>query len=794
MGFKSKEEMFGDGGGFGPQVAISFVEPPGYDTGNRGIAFGEQLTAAIANRPHYALALNDEDLNTRLAAFEAGGLDGAYDNGAVGPAGGGREVAKTDGAIQTNSVVSSATTGDAAGDLSHFRANAVGDTAAGSIGFEFAGKRTAANGQSGNDPIAGFMDRKVLAKSGGQTQLAYTQAATLNPSGSASTTVRLTTGQFHVAGDTDLLMKGVDLVQISGSASDDGFYYYSNSGTLNTEAILTAIDGTNPSLAASSPCTVTVWRTQFATYGAHSIRVAGTEEILMTPLHSGGSGTVLHVKSGSQGPGTNTGASVSLKFSAVTAKGAELNTTYFDSWGRFTAGFSSADTSTTDQRFGSAATFRYYASTETQGIGHIVQAYDVLSETYDYLSLVPIDPAVTPGLLAPIPNITYSANSPVDGEVLFTLAQDANLARYLYGGGGMMVELGSSGGDIGGLYQVMDVINTGNKGFRLRKLDGTIPSHLPVAGNAQVYGFFAVSALGRKHTFDNANPVLAGDTTPVVGYNTLSGGHDSNAASLVLWGAQNTGGSKRAHLRAFTPSPGTGDGYRETFKVDVDGTIHSYGSIVARLDIQATNLVATDSVNAYGSVFADADGSGAGEFQYGSAAAKVRTVIVPSSSFIPVDLTGDIVGPPFRSEGESRWRWGLTTSNAGYLQNVLWTNATNLYVKIPLNGVLVSGCLLTRVRLLIGGTSGTWTGTLYRASPDFANTVFDADLMIPVIASLGTNTTAALTTDAGVVTIPVSHTVDLSTNEYYVLASPSAVGAAIVAAEVRFEDPGPRNY
>ena len=32
-----------------------------------GIGFGEQLTASIANRTHYSLCLNDEDLNTRLA-------------------------------------------------------------------------------------------------------------------------------------------------------------------------------------------------------------------------------------------------------------------------------------------------------------------------------------------------------------------------------------------------------------------------------------------------------------------------------------------------------------------------------------------------------------------------------------------------------------------------------------------------------------------------------------------------------------------------------------------------------
>jgi len=787
MAFKTKEEMFGDGGGFGAQVPISLTNPAGHGAGNRGVAFGEQLTAAIANRSHYALVLNDEDLNTRLAAFESAGLDGAYDNGSVGPSGGGRDIAKTHGAVQTNSVVSSATTGDSARDLSHFRANAVGDTAAGSIGFDFAGKRTAANGQSGDDPIAGFMDRKVLAKSSGQTQLEYTQAATLNPGGALPTTVRLTTGQFHVSGDTDLLMKGVDLIQISGSASDDGFYYYSNSGALNTEAILKAVDGSNPSFAASSPCTVTVWRTQFATYGAHSSRAVGTEEILMTPLH--GSDTVLHVKSGSQGPGTSTGASTSLKFSAMDAKGAELNTTRFDSWGRFVADFSSADTSTLDQRYGSPATFRLYASTETQGMGHFVQSYDVLSETYDYLSLAPIDPAVTPDLLAPIPNITYSANSPIDGEVLFTLAQDANLTRYLYGGGGMMVELGSSGGDIGGLYQVMDVINTGNKGFRLRKLDGTVPSHLPVSGNAQVYGFFAVSALGRKHAFDNANPVQAGDTTPVVGYNVLSGGHDSNAASLVLWGAQNTGGSKRAHLRAFTPSPGVGDGYRETFKVDVDGTIYSYGSVSARLDMAAANVYATTDVYANSNVVADADGSGAGDFLYGSAVAKTRLVTITPDQFIFQTNGSDVASaePTLdRSEGLSLWNLSGTTSPR--VSPAAWAASARLW--IPLNRSIVTGATIKAVRLLTE-TAVTGFGIDLRS----VTYNFGTPGAPTVSGSLGTDTSGGIGYETLAIT-GLSLVVDNSTVGYYlvVTTSPTDVNDIIFAAQVEFQDPGPRNY
>lgn len=100
MAIKTKEEMFGDGGGFGPAVPFSTTAPGGHSAGNRGIAFGEQLTAAVANRTHYALALNDEDLDGRIGPFEADGLDAAYRLGALAVPGGGRDIEVDGGAVR----------------------------------------------------------------------------------------------------------------------------------------------------------------------------------------------------------------------------------------------------------------------------------------------------------------------------------------------------------------------------------------------------------------------------------------------------------------------------------------------------------------------------------------------------------------------------------------------------------------------------------------------------------------------------------------------------------------------
>jgi len=99
MAIKRKEEMFGDGGGFGPAVPVDTSNPPGHSAGNRGIAFGEAVTAAGANRSSYALAVNDEDLEDRLLEFETSGLDAAYRLGAANVAGGGRVIDVDGGSV-----------------------------------------------------------------------------------------------------------------------------------------------------------------------------------------------------------------------------------------------------------------------------------------------------------------------------------------------------------------------------------------------------------------------------------------------------------------------------------------------------------------------------------------------------------------------------------------------------------------------------------------------------------------------------------------------------------------------
>src|SRR4051812_24546088 len=121
MPIKKKEEFFGDDGPHGPRVPILETAAPGLGTANRGIKLGEQLKAEVHNRPLYALVLNDEDLDTRLAAFEEGGLDGMYRLGALDVAGGGRIIEVDGGAIEGQSGLGTDLATDVANAV--FRAN-----------------------------------------------------------------------------------------------------------------------------------------------------------------------------------------------------------------------------------------------------------------------------------------------------------------------------------------------------------------------------------------------------------------------------------------------------------------------------------------------------------------------------------------------------------------------------------------------------------------------------------------------------------------------------------------------
>lgn len=285
MAFKTKEEMFGDGAGYGAVVPYSTANAAGTGTGNRGIAFGEQLTAAIANRPHYALALNDEDLNARLAAMEVGGLDAAYDNGET--------ITADSGAV----VVTTTRATDYAYDVLNalYRADAGPDTKETSVGYDFIGPG-----------FSGFLARQPYDISSNKySTLSSNQlAATMNPGGALGTTFELGVGEdlHDGAGGSDLWV-GYDLVEVTGTASSDGVYLLSGFGALTQRGTLTRLDGSSPAFTTSEAATVKFWRPTFSAGQFSGARTDGHTGLVLGPHGDAVSGITLISKAGTAASG-----------------------------------------------------------------------------------------------------------------------------------------------------------------------------------------------------------------------------------------------------------------------------------------------------------------------------------------------------------------------------------------------------------------------------------------------------------------------------------------------------------
>lgn len=250
MAFKSKAEIFGDGGGFGPAVPVSTSNGPGTNATNRGIQFGEQVTAAIGNRPSGALADNTDELNTRVAVFETDGLDAAYRLGAAAVAGGGRVVTKDGGAIETQSAMASQRDTDIAN--AHLRAVFSGDLVNGGVGLDVAGF-----GRSGvGNHLASLLDRRAIAPNN-DTILGTTVNVTLNSGGTDPDGLTIGAGQFSAGSNNDLIL-GYDMVQVL-SGAHAGVYIITNLVS-STVATLMNLDGTSPSFGSSVASTARFFR------------------------------------------------------------------------------------------------------------------------------------------------------------------------------------------------------------------------------------------------------------------------------------------------------------------------------------------------------------------------------------------------------------------------------------------------------------------------------------------------------------------------------------------------------
>jgi len=255
MAIKTKEELFGDDGVWGPRVPISETNPPGTSAGNRAVQFGEPVRSSVANRIAYALAINDEDLDARITAFETTGLDAAYRLGLELTAGGGRLIELDGGAVETQSAYSAEYQNDASN--AHFRANSTGDTSGSSIGFEQRGRAT-----------AGFLFADPIGVSLYSNLLSQGMSATLNPGGAGTDRVELLGGVRQVAdgsGNTDLIMR-TDLAYVTVAGETKLYILYGLSGQYT--ATLTTLQGNDPGFAADTAATISFARVRFGAFSA----------------------------------------------------------------------------------------------------------------------------------------------------------------------------------------------------------------------------------------------------------------------------------------------------------------------------------------------------------------------------------------------------------------------------------------------------------------------------------------------------------------------------------------------
>jgi hypothetical protein len=738
MAIKTAAEIFGDGSGGNPQVPIDLNNPPGFNANNRGTAFGEQVTSAIKNRTPYALALNDEDLNTRLALFEVGGIDTAYDLGGAAVPGGGRQVTKDAGAIETISALSASYADDIMN--AHFRANMLNDTVAGSTGFDASSLQNNSNGFVDRQRFPTFATSNTLVNLG--------EAALLNPGGALPTTVRLTGGgSFHNAGTTELPL-GVDFVEVIGSASDDGLYFVASLGGTDPDAVLQKIDGTSPTFTSNEAITVNLHRTRIRTHdyvdivGGPGSGVADTLRIYPNR----------HYDDSDEDEGAFRALSVFHRADDGTA----VRAMEIDWAGRYIHSLDTSDLDAADVRnqfMGVPTTFRELASASVDAeASHVVlsSVQAAPGTRLDFLGLHALTDAdhVFGG------TITYKATSPTNGRVDGTSVvggPDWGLGLYP---GATVVRIASGNGQ--GWYFLKSIDESVPDELVLLNLDGTLPSHFPVSGTAPVQ-VYAPQALGRYPQMPVADiGAAAGGWEFMTPYATLASGDETDAVALALHAANRTG-ANNALIRGFQGEAGGGSNAKEVFRVERTGAVLASASIQAEGDVKI-------------------EGSG-GEFNYNTARSKERDV--PLGQAV-VD-----------TNGTAQWQHASASGVIDRLNSL--DNANNCFVPL----LLPVGVTLTLVEAIVqmGATRAAAGDRVQLAvkqlvqdwSSPFNQTVND----LSALQSAVDNTNKQLLPSAA-----MSHTVVQDAVYYVQLLSGNDGGAhqadSVFAVRAVFDDPGPR--
>lgn len=571
MTFKSSAQLFGDGGAHGAQVPINLTNPPGTAAANRGVQFGEQVTAAIANRIAYALGLNTDDLNTRIADFETTGLDAAYRLGAVNVAGGGRVVTLNGGAIETRSTLATLLATDKAN--AHFRADATGDSIDGSGGFDFCGFV----GASVATPRFGYMDRRSYAWNSARTVVSTSQAATLNAAAVGGDTVTLGSGQWKDgSGNTDLLLS-YDIVEIL-SGTFRGLYLLNTLAT-QTRATLRHLSGETPVFTASTAVTLRVYRPILSTATGYSVN-GGTQSFMqggttLSSLPSGSTsdGSLRLIPAGRGGldsDGTD-GARYALRVLQADAAGALSVVTTIDGAGSVRSAASVMSVGAARRSAGSAfGNPAFYAAQATANttyeVGMVAQAQiGTLANFYGLAGLEAVD-------------TTTAFTFPTSGTGSGTGFDSGTGQTVLYG---QIIEIVTPTAQAG-FYNARSVATDR---VVLEYLDGTAVSGFPTDGSAGTFRYHGGGVLGRRR--------IAAPTPLTVNGSALSANID---ASLTVHGPhRNTGTTSDTAIYASVLNA-AGNAFLRCFSGAQERAVLTSSGIFGCARVEAPSIEAVTSV------------------------------------------------------------------------------------------------------------------------------------------------------------------------------------------------------
>ena len=721
MAIKTAAEMFGDGGGGNPQVPLDTGNPPGYHADNRGVAFGEQVTSAIKNRTPYALVLNDEDLNTRLADFEVRGLDGAYDLGTVGPSGGGRQIIKDGGAIETVSALV-LQHGD---DLSnaHFRANLTGDTLGGGVGFDVA--------LADSVPQTGVLVRNQLTYAG-KTIWAPGATGTLNVGGGAPTQITLSGGaQFTDGAETDLL-EG-DLIEVSGSTSDDGLYRLDTISGQFT-ALLANLDGTAPSFTGTDACTATAYRAALATVDPGL--TSGVDGVVVRGMpNTDGALTIV----GGRASGVAQGAEYALRFRGVALDGTLLDpVSQFDSVGSWKYWGTVADVPGASLlNFRSAAIDIDRDVNSADGTMGMVSRPSNTKET-DY-SLLSLEQVWDLGTVAR----AFDFLGGTDEIQITGIVGSEDYLPVV----GTVIEIVTPSAQAG-FYRVST--KPGVDTYRLADFAGGTSLSLPNSGSGTCR-MYSMNVIGRamewtQGVFSTTNSVGSVNNDVRTGALFSAGDGDGSTAVVCVAPGDGVGGNERFFIRGIKAlADNGGEADAETFQVDSDGNIETMGL-----------LAATGNIISGGNVYG-------GEFSHVSPIS--RTIILGAR-------TGD---------AEADWSPSSIDS--------LTSGSANPDLFVDISDHLPTGATITAVyaRVKPNGASAM-TFRLYHLD----ETAWPAG--DPTQTQLGTTQTTASNARQEMSVTGLTEILDRSSERVVAWLAGGQTGDRYYGLRIVFNDPGPRNH